>query len=285
MNCSTRTRAALLAVALAWASCTTAAAADEDSPRAELATYGTLYGVGLGLYGSLQLDLNPRPAAWLTAACAGGALYGAIELAGARQMTLAEVRLVGSSMAWAMVDTALVAFALEHYDDDVGWYLFGAGALVATAAVIAGPRLGLSAGEVSAINSGGLWAPVAGVLFGATIHALDLDVLPETLLLFNLAGLTAGALISGAHHPSRDQVLYMDAGALLGSLGGGLVGVIVGTVVDSFEIGTGLTLAGMIGGAALAVSLNGFDGGKATAGEEGAGGGATMMLPLLVGAF
>ena len=127
--------------------------------------------------------------------------------------------------------------------------------------------------------------PIAGTLLGATLDALDLDSVPGMLLFFNLAGLTTGALLSGAYHPSRDQVLYMDAGALLGTLTGGLVGAIVAATTNSDQAGTAVAFAGLIGGAALAVSLNGFEGGKTVGREDGAGGGAAMMLPLLVGAF
>ena len=250
MNCSIPTRATLLAAALVWASCTAAAAAtDEDAARAELATYGALYGVGFGLYASVQLDLNPRPAAWLTAASTGGILYGALEVADARHMTLAEARFVGSSGTWAMVDALLLAAALEANGDGLGWYIFGAGATAATAALLAGPHLDLSDGRVSAINSGGLWVPIAGTLLGVTLDALELDSLPGMLLFFNLAGLTTGALLSGAYHPSRDQVLYMDAGALLGTLTGGLVGAIVAATTNSEQAGTAVAFAGLFGGA------------------------------------
>jgi len=64
-----------------------------------------------------------------------------------------------------------------------------------------------------------------------------------------LAGLTTGALLSGAYHPSRDQVLYMDAGALLGTLTGGLVGAIVAATTNSEQAGTAVAFAGLIGGA------------------------------------
>ena len=95
-------------------------------PRREVArvTTATLFGVGVGLLASVELKLNVRPAAWLTAGVAGGAMYGACRLGEDLWLSTAHVRFVETTALWAGVDT-LLAFGTADQADGALWTSIG----------------------------------------------------------------------------------------------------------------------------------------------------------------
>lgn len=111
--------------------------------------------------------------------------------------------------------------------------------------------------------------------------------MPRDLLVFNLAGLGLGAALCGAYDPTREQVLYLDGGLLVGGLVGGLTGTMVGIAADAWAPIPGLALVGMGVGGALAVNAAGFDRRGARSARDGARRSApvAVMVPLAGGAF
>lgn len=242
-----------------------AAATPEEEARIELTTYATLYGLGLGAFAAYELDLNLRPAAWLTAGLAGGALWGTWEAARARDLAPNQAAFISSTATWTMVDTLLVSglFSTGQGPEPAIWLAFGTGALAAGTAYWLAPDYTTSRGDLSLINSGGLWMPV---ITGLVLIPMAEEIVDHPfvyLLTTTSLGLIGGALLAEQYQPSREQVLYLDAGLLIGALGGGMVGVIGGLLTESVEFGAYLMLGGMAAGAAIAVSNAGFDGGRA----------------------
>ncbi|MEZ4473932.1 MAG: hypothetical protein R3F60_24715 [bacterium] len=254
------------AVALAGTLALASAARAEDArtPEVELASAGAFYGLALGIWSSVELDLSPRPAAWVSAATTAGGLFGGLKLVDSLDLSLAQVRLTESVGFWSALDWLLLVGELDAFGEETIWLTFGVTAVAAGGALLAAHQgFDPSPGHVSLVNSGGLWAMPAGLLFGFTFHLGSGEHLPRDLLVLNLLGLGAGVGLAHLYDPSREQVLYLDAGLLAGGLGGGLLGVMVGVGTDTEEVATGMTLLGMAGGAWIAVAAAGFGDGEA----------------------
>lgn len=266
-----------------------ARASTDRAARIELTTNATLYGVGLGVYTSMELELNPRPAAWLSAGLGGGLLYGSLKAGDALSLTAADVRLIESSGAWLAVDTFLLEAMSDAVDSELMVpSLFAAAAAGAGAAVALRNTLRPSEGQMSLVNSGGLWGPTGGVLLGLTLHLGDGEHWARDLLVLNLAGLGTSVGLAQRYDPTREQVLYLDAGLLLGGLCGALTGSFLALAADAWEPITGMALVGMGTGAYVALDAAGFDRAGARRGKAGGATGtsaAPLMFTLAAGAF
>lgn len=245
------------------------ARAQNQDAQAELATYGAVYGLSLGIWSSFELDLKPRPGAWLTLATTGAGLYGGLELAETLELSPAQVRMTGAGAGWLTLDFMLLSAELDLFGEDTIWLAFATAALAGGGLLFAASQgLDPSEGDLSLVNSGGLWMIPAGLLFGFTFDLGSGEHLPRDVLVLNLVGLGAGMGLASAFDPTREQVLYLDLGLLAGGIGGGLFGTMVGVFLDTEELITGLTLLGMAGGAWIALEQTGFEGGKDAATVE-----------------
>lgn len=273
--------AVLLCLSLQLAS---VAHADERAPAVEMATYGALYGLGVGVLTSVETDVNLRPAAWITAATTAGGLFGGLEVAERLELSTGQVRMTGSIATWAMIDTVLLAAWTDWLDEGTPWAMMGAGALGGGAGLLLAQQgVDPRPGDLGLINSGGIWLVPAGLLFGFTFHLGSGDNLPRNVLLLSKLGLGTGMLLAHRYDPSHEQVLYLDLGLLAGAVGGGLLGVIVAAYSDQPEPATALALLGMGVGAWIAIDAVGFDGGARDAAPASAG--AALTVPLLGGVW
>ncbi len=237
-----------------------------EEARIELTTYATIYGAGVGVLAALEFDLNPRPAAWLSAALAGGALWGTWEAAKARDLQPNQAGLISSTAVWTMVDMLLVHAAFDVLDDDEAiWLTLGGGAAAAGLAFALAPYYETSVGDLSLINSGGIWMPIALTLAAAPAWDTLLDHPFLWILTTQGLGLGAGALLAQRYEPTRQQALYLDAGLGIGLVGGGLLGVIGGVLTDSVEVASLLALGGMVAGGLVAANTAGLDDGAPVA--------------------
>lgn len=235
------------------------AAASDRGGRIELTTTATLYGVGVGVWTSVSNDLSPRPAAWISAGLGGGALYGTWTLAEARGMDTANVQYIETGAGWLAVDTVLAAAAIDMEETGIVWSGIGAAAVGGGLTYATYPHVTLSTGQLSLINTGGIFGPAAGLLLGATLHLGDGEHLPRDLLVLNLLGLGTGIGLTRRYDPTRDQVLYLDGAMLAGGLCGALVGTMVAVGVDAWEPITGAAVLGMGAGAVISLNSTGFD--------------------------
>lgn len=275
---------ALLIAALVYAA--PAHAAPDRDAQVELATYGAVYGLGLGVLTSLETDVRLRPAAWITAATTAGGLFGGLTLVDELDLSVSQVRLTGSIAGWAMADTLLIAAWAGWFDDGTAWTMMGAGALGAGGGLLlAANGFDPQRGDVALVNSSGLWAIPAGLLFGFTFHLGSGDHLPRDVLLLSKLGLGAGILLARAFDPTHEQVLYLDLGLLAGGLAGGLLGAIISVYSDRFEPASALTLVGMGLGAWIAIDAVGFDGARPTAPATDPMSLRAVTIPLVGGAW
>jgi len=239
------------------------AASPEAAPRVELTSGATLYGVGLGLYVSLENDLRPRPAAWLTAGLATGLLLGTWRLTAATHPSADQARFIESTALWGAGESLLLSLALDDQIEDETLALVGFGALpvAALAAAVATRGVRASVGQTMLANSTGLWAPVIGILGGATFHLGSGDHLARDLLVMSSVGLAAGVALNQRYRPTSAEVLYLDAGMLLGGLSAELVSLVFWPVTseigpEHYEGFTFMALAGMAAGAAVALAAH-----------------------------
>lgn len=256
---------------------------DRDA-QVEMATYCAIYGLGLGVLTSVETDVNLRPAAWITAATTTGGLYGGLKLVEGLDLSLSQVRMTSAIAGWAMIDTLLVAGWAGWYDDSMPWATMGMGALGAGGGLLlAASGFDPRRGDLALVNSGGLWAVPAGLLFGFTFHLGSGNNLPRNVLLLSKLGLGTGLLLARAYDPSHRQVLYLDLGLLAGGLGGGLLGAIVAVYSDQIEVVTAMALVGMGVGAWIAIDAVGFDEAAPAATPNAAS--QAITVPLLGGAW
>jgi hypothetical protein len=268
-----------------------ASAADRRTDaRVELTTEATLYGLAWGLYASHETDLNARPAAWLTAALAGGMFYGTWKLTERNTPSIAHTRFIESASGWLAADATLLALAASDLDANqmplVPLVALGIGG---GAAALASSHVGLSTGQLSLINSGGLWVPVAGLLLGVTFDLGDGKHLARDVLILDTLGLGAGIALCQRYAPTREQVLYMDGGLLLGGLAGTLFGLMTLIAHDNYRVVTFTALVGMGLGATITLAKYGLTRRGASVNSPATTttvaamtdrGAATLMMPL-----
>lgn len=219
--------------------------------RAELVSIQTLHGATQGLLLCASADCSDGRA------IAGSALAGAAVGLGVSLLVFPEgVRpgqalAINSGSAWGAIYGVMFNELVDDSsgDGDVPRVMLsmaaftGAGALAAQAWQPA-------AGQVSMVNSGGLWA---GVLTGLLLSTGE-DVDDRTFFGMELTALSAGMVgmgIAAAGHPvSRGRMLVIDAGGILG----GLAGAAAVYFADQ-DPGDGLALGTAVGvGAGLAAT-------------------------------
>lgn len=204
---------------------------DRDVPsngaRAELALFQSLHGVALGIEACIALECDSG-GAFLGIALAGGAAGGLISV-NLRDLTPGQRALLNSGTAWGAANATLLLIAKDPHE-----------ASAAALTLIAGQGAGLlggallfnlhpTAGQVALANSGGEWS---GVLTGLTFAALDSHASNQdravTAMVAIDAGIAAGAyLASRWPWVSRAQTLVIDAGGIVGTIGGGGIGVLI----------------------------------------------------------
>lgn len=271
----------LIAAAIALSPATAAALTPEEEARVELVTYAALYGAALGGWTAIELDLDVRPAAWIAAGLATGAVFGTWEAAKARGLDPGQAALVASAGGWAMAD-AITLGVIGGGDEGAIWIGFGAAAVAAGAAMLAAPAFDGGPGDISLVNSGGIWTPIAGTILMATLDFEPfMEDTVEWILAVNLLGLAGGIALATQLDPSREQVLYLDLGILAGGIGGGLLGLMAAVMSDSVAVGGLLAVGGMAAGAVVAVQAAGFDGGGGGTKRSA----APLVMPLWAGSF
>ena len=239
-----------------------ARAAPNRDAQVEFATAGALYGLGLGVLTSVETDVNLRPAAWITAATTAGGLFGGLALVDELDLSVAQVRMTSSMAVWSMVDAALIGIWADGLDDSLFWVMAGAGALGAGGGLLlSNAGFNPTVGDISMVNSGGVWMVPAGLLLGVAFDLGSGSHLPRDVFVLTQLGLATGAWIASSYRPTREQVLTLDLGLLAGGLGGALLGGILLINTDSPEVFAATTLVGMGVGAWLALRSSGFGGG------------------------
>jgi hypothetical protein len=201
--------------------------------RAELALFQSLNGIALGIEGCLALECDSG-SAYLGVALVGGAI-GAWASLSLHDLTSGERALLNSGTAWGAVNASLVLTMLDSPDaPEAALTLIAgqSGGLLAGASLFS---LRPTAGQVALANSGGEWVGVLTELVIAASGAhLSNDVHAFTALVAIDAGIAAGAYLSSRWRGiSRAQTLVIDAGGIVGGVGGGGIGILISGDADA----------------------------------------------------
>ena len=225
-----------------------------NGSRAELVLVQTLNGISLGVEG--YLAAFPSSSSWTVQTLTGAALLGGAVGAGAslfysaNGVTAGQALSVNSGSAWGAFHGLALSLASNQGFQGLTTALL-VGQLAGTVGGhFAWSGLGLSAGDMSLMNSVGLYSLSAVALASLAFNvSFPGNHWATALLLAGDAGLLGGYFLSRAYPMSRGRTLVMDAGALLG----GLMGAGLCFLVGLSPAGGGLV--GGLGGLALAVNL------------------------------
>lgn len=201
--------------------------------RAELVGFQTLHGIGLGLETCLAFDCDDVRASVAVVSVTGGLGLGlSLGLTGGG-VEPGYALLLNSGTLWGFWNGLALYGVAEGLDDaerrdwvpaaGVGQAIGLGGGLLLWQ--LTRPR----AGQVSMANSVGMWAGVIGLL---SMGAADFD-LPErtgflVLALASDFGLLGGAILADFVTMPRGRALVIDAGGIVGMLGGMGVAVLAG---------------------------------------------------------
>jgi len=214
-------------------------AVDEPSPpeprdppssgaRAELALFQSLNGLALGIELCIALDCDSGQA-YLGTALAGTAV-GAIASVSLRDLTSGQRALLNSGTAWGAVNAGLLLIATNNDHDEKTI----SGGLIAGQLGGLGLGAGLfalhpTAGQVALANSGGEWVGVLTELVIAASGARPDNHEHAYLALLAIdAGIAGGGYLASRWPVvSRAQTLVIDAGGIVGTVGGGGIGILI----------------------------------------------------------
>jgi hypothetical protein len=223
--------------------------------RAELAFFGTLYGIWTGVATGLLAD-SEDGRVYLALTLAGGAGGLTLALLPTRHAHMPEGRAqaIESAALWGSFNGGLVAALADAETKPTVAATLGTGLVSLGTAVALTRERSPSSGDVALTNSGGIWGLVTGGLTLALLDDASDSTIQGVLLGGADAGLLAMALVARRVDMSRGRSLLIDAGGLLGTLGG----ISIPAFADSENaplIGAA-GLAGMVAGLSLATYLS-----------------------------
>ncbi len=222
----------------------------DRSGRAELAFFGTAYGIWTGVATGLLAEADDARA-YLALTIAGGAGGLALAILPTRHASMPEGRAqaIESAAAWGSLNGGLIAALAGADGQGVVGATLGAGLVALGTTALATRERSPSSGDVALTNSGGIWGLVTGGLTLAILEDASDSTAQGVLLASTDAGLLAMALVARHVEMSRGRSLLIDAGGLLG----GLVGVAVPAFANA-DNGPAIGAAGLAGmGVGLAV--------------------------------
>jgi hypothetical protein len=196
--------------------------------RAELALFQSLNGLALGTELCIALDCNSGQA-YFGAALAGAAV-GAIASVSLHDLTSGQRALLNSGTVWGAVNAGVLLIATnnDHEASTIsgGLILGQLGGLGLGAAMF---PLHPTAGQVALANSGGAWVSVLTELIVATSGShLDNHEHAYLALIAIDAGIAGGAYLASRWPVvSRAQALVIDAGGIVGTVGGAGIGILI----------------------------------------------------------
>jgi hypothetical protein len=199
--------------------------------RAELAIFQSLHGAAIGIEACIALDCREGQA-YFGLALAGGAI-GALAAVRLDNLTSGQRALLNSGTIWGATNAALVLVMTEPESQAGALTLLagqGAGLFAGAALFAVHP----TAGQVALANSGGEWGYVLSTLaLEASRTSLNNHERAATAMIAIDAGLAAGAYFASRFPAvSRAQTLVIDAGGIVGTVGGGSLGVVISGSID-----------------------------------------------------
>jgi hypothetical protein len=198
--------------------------------RAELVGAQTLHGVAFGLEMGFILKVSDPKTLALFLMLGGGAGMG-LSLAFTRDgITPGHALALNSGTAWGAWNGVLVTSILGVESLAQKFGLLAVSQFAGLATGNAGFAIfHPSAGDVSLVNSGGLWTALLAAFIASAANGKPSDpAFQITLMAASDVGLLIGAVMARRFPMSRGRVLLIDTGGFLGTLMGVGLAVIVG---------------------------------------------------------
>jgi hypothetical protein len=204
-----------------------------SSATAELALFQTLHGLALGVELCIALECDDGEAG-VGLSLVGGGIGAIASLKGVGPLTSGQRALLNSGTAWGAFNaiTAIIAFDPDDAQDIALGLIGGQVGGLTLGALLYDRRP--TAGQVALASSGGQWG---AVLMALTLAAASTDPgereVSLSLLVAGDVGLGMGAYLATLLPDiSRSQTLVIDAGGIVGGIGGGGLGVLISGSTD-----------------------------------------------------
>ena len=196
--------------------------------RAELALFQSLHGIALGIEVCIALECDSGQA--FVAVPLAGAAIGAVASLSLHDLTSGQRALLNSGTAWGAANAGLLLIAGNSDSDGKTIALgliAGQGAGLVSGAVLF--KVHPTAGQVALANSGGLWAgALTALVYAASGAQLDQHERALGALIAFDAGIAGGAYLASRWPAiSRGQTLVIDAGGIVGAVGGASLGILI----------------------------------------------------------
>jgi hypothetical protein len=247
--------------------------------RAELAFFGTIYGIWTGVATGILADAEDARV-YLALALAGGAGGLTLAILPTRHAPMPEGRaqVIESAAIWGSLNGGLIAGLTDAGGREVVGATLGTGLAALGTAVLLTSERSPSSGDVALTNSGGIWGLVAGGLTLAILEDPSDKTAQGVLLAGADAGLIAMGLVARQVDMSRGRSLLIDAGGLLGTIAGASIPAFANS--DNGPVIGASGLAGMATGFAVAAYVTrGWDEDRDDGPPSRAGG--PMAMPVV----
>jgi hypothetical protein len=227
--------------------------------RAELVFFQTLHGIGLGAEACLIAGCEDSQPWVLSLMVGAGAGVGLSLHFSSDGVTPGLARSLTSGTEWGLYNGLMLGLATRAFERaDEGQRAvalgLGLGQLVGLGAGgLLYSAFKPTAGQVSLASSGGIWTTVT-VMLGLVLLSPDIEderVVFSTALIASDLGLLGGSFLARYQPMSASRVLLIDAGAIVGLLGGVGMAVLGGGDDVAPELVGGLGLLGTATGLAL----------------------------------
>ena len=229
-----------------------------NAARAELLFFQTVHGIGLGAEACLIFECESPPPWALSLMLGAGAGLGASLYFSSDGVTPGLARSLTSGTEWGLWNGLMIGLWTKAFEDtsNDGRAVAEGLALGQLAGLGAGGLLYMAleptAGQVSLASSGGIWTTVVVLLSVAFVEAEpSARAFPGILLVASDLGLVGGAVLASQFPMSAGRVLLVDAGGLLGLLGGVGTAIIIGGSEPDPQLTSGLGFVGTLSGLGL----------------------------------
>ncbi len=246
------------------------------SASAELALFQTLHGLALGAEVCVLLECD-SPEAYFGLSLAGAGAGAIASLKAVERVTSGQRALLNSGTLWGAFNALMLIIAGEPDDEKtVALGMIGGQSVgLLTGALLTTYRP--TAGQVGLASSGGQWAPVLmGLMLVASSAEPSSEEIAISLMLAADVGLGVGAYLAKLRPDiGRAQTLVIDAGGIVGLVGGGGIGVLIGGSIDDRATAGAAAVGAALGlGAAAYFTRNWGDSDD----DDGGGGGPHAVV-------
>jgi hypothetical protein len=213
--------------------------------RAELVLFSTLYGVYAAGATAMAADVQSgRVFSTLLLVGGGAGLGSSLWLTRTGPISSGRANLIDSAAVWAGYNGTLIGVIGEANPRVAAAISLASSAAGLTTAALLTRTDAPRVGTVAAANSGGIWGLATGAFLSIYYPTdVDLKLLLGTIVITADAGLALGAWLGEEHQVSRERALLIDAGSVVGILGGLAVYAITG--LDDRTVSASCALAGL----------------------------------------